>query len=62
MRFVDDLLHFSDTYEAVTRKGPFTPNQSGTESEKDQRTREKDQRITNKHQRNVSLLLGLNGP
>ena len=36
-------------------KGLVTPRESGSESEKDQRTSEKDQKINGKLQRNFSL-------
>ena len=46
----------------ISCKGLFTPSESRSESEKDQRTRKNDQRINGKHQRKFSLShwLGLN--
>ena len=41
----------------TTIKGLFTPNKSGSESEKDQTTSKKDQTINDKHQSKFSFLL-----
>ena len=43
-------------YAMATSKGPFTPSECGSESEKYQRTFENDQRIKGKRQRKCSLL------
>ena len=47
-------------------KGLFTPSESGSKSQKQQRTSKKDYRINDTHQRKFSLLLplplGVNGP
>ena len=51
-------------YAMATSKGPFTPSECGSESEKYQRTGENDSKNTGKHQRKFSFLhllsLGVN--